>query len=500
MSTMPGRRVGRYSVAAVVAAPLIVGLLLTSATPATADATLCSGGFSTCTAAGYTDHGYGAHHGTSYWGAFPGHNCTNYVAYVLQTVNHAAPPGYQLGNAADWDDTAQAHHVTVNATPTNGSVAQWNAGPGRPQGHVAYVEVVNPDGSLTISQDSYPAGPFSWQTISPGSSNWPHNFIHFADLHPSSPLPASRHQMTGDVNGDGKADAVVFYPGPGLAGNWYVAPSTGSAFAGASLWIAGTGAGSDRQFLSDVNGDGKSDAVMYWSGTGNYLVALSGGSSFLGGTWWSLGQIGGSTNQLMGDVNGDGRADAVVYSAGNGTWYASLSDGASFTGFGQWATGHGAGSSNQLLADVTGDGRADAVAFFGAPHGWWYVAPSTGSTFGGANPWATGYGSGSSNQILADVTGDGRADALSYFGGTNGWWYVAPSNGSHAFTAAGLYANGYGVNSSHQLAADLTGDGRSDAIVYEGGTLGNWWTAQSNGANAPFNAPTQWAANFGIGS
>ena len=63
--------------------------------PALADTVLCSGAsYSTCTNAGYTDHGYGANSGNSYWQIDPGHNCTNYAAYVEQTVNGAPTPSY----------------------------------------------------------------------------------------------------------------------------------------------------------------------------------------------------------------------------------------------------------------------------------------------------------------------------------------------------------------------------------------------------------------------
>ena len=80
----------------------------------------------------------------------------------------------------------------------------------------------------------------------------------------------------------------------------------------------------------------------------------------------------------------------------------------------RWITGHGAGSSNQFLADVNGDGKADSIVYF-AGDGSWYVALSNGSGFNGYTRWITGHGAGSSNQFLADVNGDGKADSIVYF-------------------------------------------------------------------------------------
>jgi surface antigen len=88
-----------------------------------------------------------------------------------------------LGNADTWYSNAAAHGVPVNSTPANGSVAWWDDAPWNGDaGHVAYVESVNADGSITVSEDAYPSGPFDWRTITPGSSSWPGGFIHFKDL------------------------------------------------------------------------------------------------------------------------------------------------------------------------------------------------------------------------------------------------------------------------------------------------------------------------------
>ena len=81
--------------------------------------------------------------------------CTAWVA-----SKRYVPPGW--GNASDWKYHAQSEGWAVSSTPVAGAIA-WRSG------HVAYVESVNPDGSVTISEQNY-----DWNsgirtiTISPG--------------------------------------------------------------------------------------------------------------------------------------------------------------------------------------------------------------------------------------------------------------------------------------------------------------------------------------------
>lgn len=278
----------------------------------------------------------------------------------------------------------------------------------------------------------------------------------------------SSKQMLGDLNGDGKADAVAFY---GSTGSWYGALSDGTVFGTETLWRSGHGAGSDKQFLADVNGDGKDDAVVFFKGPGSWYVALSYGNGFYPYSQWMSGHGAGTANQVMGDVNGDGRDDAIVYN--NGNWYAALSTGASFgPGYGQWASGHGIGSTNQLLGDVNGDGRDDAIAFFkqGGLAGNWYASLSNGGTFGpGYSQWASGHGIGSDHQWLADINDDGRDDAVISFRDSatiGGEWHAGTSNGSGFGPGTSLWKSHLGGNSTSMSTGDIDGDGRSDAVAF----------------------------------
>jgi len=82
-------------------------------------------------------------------------NCTWY-AYERR-MQLGSPVGSFWGNAATWAVYARAAGYRVDNTPEVGAVAQWNAYQGGAgyAGHVAIVESVNGDGSVTVSEMNY---------------------------------------------------------------------------------------------------------------------------------------------------------------------------------------------------------------------------------------------------------------------------------------------------------------------------------------------------------
>lgn len=81
-----------------------------------------------------------------------------------------------MGNANSWATAAQAAGFTVNNTPEEGAIMQSSEGA---FGHVAFVESVNNDGSITVSEMNYDGGPFaiSTRTISASEAS-SYNYIH----------------------------------------------------------------------------------------------------------------------------------------------------------------------------------------------------------------------------------------------------------------------------------------------------------------------------------
>jgi N-acetylmuramoyl-L-alanine amidase len=108
---------------------------------------------------------------------YAGGNCTWWA--FERRAQLGRPIGSFWGNASTWAMNARAAGFTVNRTPAPGAVAHWNAyqGGSYGAGHVAIVESVNSDGSITISEMNY-LGNYnrrSERTIDPGMVS---NFIH----------------------------------------------------------------------------------------------------------------------------------------------------------------------------------------------------------------------------------------------------------------------------------------------------------------------------------
>lgn len=89
-----------------------------------------------------------------YWGMY-NRECVSYTAfkvhqdYLMGRNSRDMPYWGGIGNANQWDDNARASGIPVDTHPTVGSIAVSNSGF---YGHVMYVESVNGDGTINISQ------------------------------------------------------------------------------------------------------------------------------------------------------------------------------------------------------------------------------------------------------------------------------------------------------------------------------------------------------------
>lgn len=224
-----------------------------------------------------------------------------------------------------------------------------------------------------------------------------------------------------DVTGDGQDDAVCYFD----TGRWMVAASDGTRFGSPTVFFNDNGLAAEQTALmGDVNGDGKTDAIHFDPNTGNWVIGLSAGKRFVDPELWSTDSGAGSSRQFLADVNGDGYDDAIIYFHAGlvGKWYVGLSDGySSFGVFSPWITEFGHTADEHFLGDVDGDGKADAVCFQ-RNSGSWQVASSDGQHFINRGTWKTDFGRNAEESFVYDVDGDGKVD-ISYH--INGEWWVS---------------------------------------------------------------------------
>ncbi|HYM36307.1 MAG TPA: VCBS repeat-containing protein, partial [Steroidobacteraceae bacterium] len=171
--------------------------------------------------------------------------------------------------------------------------------------------------------------------------------------------------------------------------------------------------GSMGTFFADVDGDGKADAIVVNSNT--ITVRSSSGSSFGSNQDWTHGPYFGTHGTFFADVNGDGKADAIVVNDNTVIVRRSTADcfivcvNYRFGSNEDWTHGPYFGSTMTTFADVDGDGKADAIVVNGSQV---VVRRSDGSKFKPNEIWTSSFTPGTWGTYFFDVDGDGKADLI----------------------------------------------------------------------------------------
>lgn len=302
--------------------------------------------------------------------------------------------------------------------------------------------------------------------------------------------PSNSGTHFADVNGDGKADAIVVNK-TGVT----VRLSDGTKFLPNETWSNTPYYGSDKAgntyvYFADVTGDGKADAIVL-NPTG-ITVRRSDGTKFAGNENWTTEPYYGSEvysrlNIHFADVDGDGKADAIVVNKNGIT--VRRSDGNKFTANERWTREAFYGEHGTFFADVDGDGKADAIV---VNRRGITVRRSDGARFLPNETWTfEGYRRERNvRYYFADVDGDGKADAI--MAGSSGV-IVRLSDGTRFAQAIrwtrNPYAGGLGT-----YFYDVTGDGKADAVVVN---ITGVTVRRSNGAGFEANEPWTTGAYFG---
>lgn len=183
----------------------------------------------------------------------------------------------------------------------------------------------------------------------------------------------------------------------------------------------------------------------------------------------------------LGDVEGDGKLDVV------GIAFAGLMFSSDFSAPKLLDQGYFPnGNFITALADASGDGRIDLVDFSGLGfyQNYGFGFNSSGKTFGGRQYYLSDFGRDQgwltqeeTPRLMADVTGDGRADIIGFgnagalvslSGPANSF---SPTINSYARPIIGIYDFGVwkgwdSYDRYYRAAADVNGDGKDDIIGF----------------------------------
>ena len=268
-----------------------------------------------------------------------------------------------------------------------------------------------------------------------------------------------------DFNGDGIADAAVA-SGPGIA---LLAGKTGGFGAPTAVSTAGLYPG--PMVSGDFDGDGKADVAFLSpspDGTSaGALVFLKGNGD---GTFGAPAAISAGMKPLglaAADLNGDGKLDLVIADSGaNGTGavYVALNQGGGV--FHAPVAVYPGIFPRFAIGDVNEDGRPDLV-----------VAAGLVQTGQAAVSWLAGNGDGTFEAPVAisssdstdlavlarDLNGDGHLDIV--LGNEGSTTTFMLGDGSGKFTAETPFLSAAQTDPMFLAAADLNGDGRPDLIV-----------------------------------
>src|SRR5262249_9196557 len=148
------------------------------------------------------------------------------------------------------------------------------------------------------------------------------------------------------------------------------------------------------------------DGTWYWltSGTGY-------DNTRAGSKQWGIASLG--DIPMVGDIDGDGRTDLIVWRASTGTWFWLTST----TGYFQPAAGilpWGDPSLGDvpMLGDYDGDGRQALGVWRASTGEWHWLTSSTNFSLASARSVKWGDSSQGDKPFTGDIDGDGRSELI----------------------------------------------------------------------------------------
>lgn len=334
---------------------------------------------------------------------------------------------------------------------------------------------------------------------------------------PTSPLVSSR--LTGDFDGDGKADLAAFVQSaPNVLQLWVWRSTTvpGGPPSAAQKYLAWQGSGFTlaqlRPAVGDIDGDHRADIVALYNASGDRIsqwvwratgqpgrVSFSVSRTQVGDHpgWSAL-----TVRTTMADLDADGRADMVAFveyqrgAVGIWAWHSTTSPGrSSATAYSMYvgsAPGWAIGNARITAGDLDGDHRDDVIGFYDLGRGRvkiWYWRSL------GARPLAAkvllrdsvtaGWSVNTVQPMAADLDGDGKPDLAAFVSPRTGteelWaWHTVSRSGAAptpVWMARLWWGTGWNATQMMPFTGDIDNDGRDDIGAfydYGGGHVRSW--------------------------
>ena len=253
--------------------------------------------------------------------------------------------------------------------------------------------------------------------------------------------------LIGDIDGDGKGDLIVWRPG--TATFYWLTSSSGysTSAAGSRQW--GDVDQPDVPLVGDIDGDGKADLIVWRRGTGTfYWLTSSSGYSYRvaqGSKQWG-GTVNGVPDvPLLKDADGDGKADLFYWRPGTATFHwLTSSSGYSTNAAGSRQWGDFEQPDVPLLGDIDGDGKADLFVWRRGTGTFYWLTSSSGYSYAmaqGSKQWGGVVNGVPDVPLRGDIDGDSKADLIFARPATDEFQWVTSSSG-YSSAAAGAYYPG----------------------------------------------------------
>ncbi len=275
------------------------------------------------------------------WGFYDA-ECVSFIAWrmnndngVAFTNNMKGPNGVtgHWGIAYQWEANATTIGYSYDTTPASGSVAWWDADyhNASSSGHVAYVDSVNPNGSINVEEyNALNDHGYDTRTITQTGGSWPSQFIHIKDLSASTSQNPVAIRVGSELYAKSSLTEGWSDEGSGSNGYWKIAGSRIAKWDGNSgLWVKDGPAGS----WANVAGTNTAE----WS-ISNNLVAIRVGNELyakaaLGDGWSDEGSASNGYWKIAGSriAKWDGNSGLWVKDGAAGTWYNVTSSAADWS-------------------------------------------------------------------------------------------------------------------------------------------------------------------------